>query len=483
MQCTLGTLIRAITGSEISKQVAREIQCLESKVRQLLVDFTQSNVSAGTVFELESQLEHLVRQFGLRIVQWIFGTLEPKLREMPKTIEYSGISFRRISDKTTRKDILTRFGKVELTRARYRQGRDGETIFPIEMLLGIERGFTPAAADMAGKLFASTGSSQARTIEAISERTGVTIGVEKLRGLVDRLSSSLEPYREQAQVEQLGRLLENARETKKKPVLSISRDAVSLGIAPWGYFEMASVACMSVMEKGKRLGTVYLARSPEENQATLSQQLNSLLTATLRSCGKTLPDVVYVTDAGKVETAYWENHLRRLTVEGRRIGVTRVVDYYHAAQRLTVIADALKFGTTDQRQKWLKHVRSLMLEPKGHGRMLRSVSEKKKQLGLRSSMIGDADKAEKYLRRYSDYMNYADLKSKGFPIGSGVVESACKQVVTERMKLAGMRWSREGGQKTMTLRCLLLSKIWNVVYHKWLSSKPAVSDFTNLQAA
>lgn len=191
--------------------------------------------------------------------------------------------------------------------------------------------------------------------------------------------------------------------------------------------------------------------------------------------------MVYVTDAGKVETAYWNSQLKRLSVDGRRIKVTRIVDYYHAAQRLTVLADALKFKADDQRQQWLKHMRSLMLEAKGLGRVLRSVSQKKRTLGLRQSKKSEADKAEAYLRRYKRYMNYEHLKSRDFPIGSGVVESACKQVVTERMKLAGMRWSREGGQKVMTLRCLLLSKIWNTVYDKWLRSKPTVTDFTEFQ--
>jgi len=80
-------------------------------------------------------------------------------------------------------------------------------------------------------------------------------------------------------------------------------------------------------------------------------------------------------------------------------------------------------------------------------------------------------------------MNYAVIKSRGYPIGSGVVESACKQIVSERMKLSGMRWKKEGGQHTMTLRCLLLSGIWDTIYKKWLTAKPTVSDLLNLKTA
>ena len=70
-------------------------------------------------------------------------------------------------------------------------------------------------------------------------------------------------------------LIAKARKSKQTPVLSVSRDGVALGLAPWSFFEMASVACMSVLAGGNKLGTVYLGCVPETNQATLSSQLTS----------------------------------------------------------------------------------------------------------------------------------------------------------------------------------------------------------------
>ncbi len=199
------------------------------------------------------------------------------------------------------------------------------------------------------------------------------------------------------------------------------------------------------------------------------------------NCNGDVPEIVYVTDAGKVETSCWKNVLRKFFVDGQRIKITRVVDYYHAAERLTTIADALKFRTdTEKRSKWLKHVRALLLEPNGHGRVLRSIATMRELYGYNSSLSAKAASAEKYLRRYRQFMNYSELKANQFPIGSGVVESACKQIVSERMKLSGMRWKRKGGQQTMTLRCLLLSGVWDQVYKKWLASKPTVNDLMNL---
>ena len=381
-------------------------------------------------------------------------------------------------------DVLTRFGKISLIRARYRRGRSGRTIFPLEILLGIENGFTPAAADRVGKQFAATGSSQGRTLEMVADQMGTKIGTEKLRKLVGTLADGLEPFREEAQVQKLMDLIKQARQKKLKPVLSVSRDGVALGLAPWSFFEMASVACVSVLADGKKLGTVYLGCTPETNQVTLSTRLTSLLKATVRRCGDWVPEIVYVSDAGKVETAYWKNTLRKLFVDGVRIKITRVVDYYHAAERLTTIANALKFGKDKaKRQRWLEHSRWLLLQPGGHGRMLRSIAKMRDLHQYKASKEDEADKAERYLRRYCRFMNYADMKSRGYPIGSGVVESACKQVVSERMKLSGMRWHKKGGQRTMTLRCLLLSGIWDTVYGMWLDSKPTVSNLIKIESS
>jgi hypothetical protein len=54
-------------------------------------------------------------------------------------------------------------------------------------------------------------------------------------------------------------------------------------------------------------------------------------------------------------------------------------------------------------------------------------------------------------------MRYAEWKAKQLLIGSGVVEAACKTLVTQRMKRSAMRWRHEGGQAILTLRALAQS--------------------------
>jgi hypothetical protein len=52
------------------------------------------------------------------------------------------------------------------------------------------------------------------------------------------------------------------------------------------------------------------------------------------------------------------------------------------------------------------------------------------------------------------------LQQNKLPVGSGVVEAACKNLIGTRMKKSGMRWTIDGGQAALTLRSLILSNRW-----------------------
>ena len=63
-----------------------------------------------------------------------------------------------------------------------------------------------------------------------------------------------------------------------------------------------------------------------------------------------------------------------------------------------------------------------------------------------------------YLQRNAHRMEYPEYLAKGWYIGSGAVESACKTVVGQRLKLAGMRWGEDGAHAVCHLRALYRSE-------------------------
>jgi hypothetical protein len=80
-------------------------------------------------------------------------------------------------------------------------------------------------------------------------------------------------------------------------------------------------------------------------------------------------------------------------------------------------------------------------------------------------------KAYRYLRRHHRLMDYVGYRRRGLPIGSGVTETACKTVFTQRFKRSGMRWNHASGQVILDLRVIYLSKIWEEAFAADLASR------------
>ena len=182
----------------------------------------------------------------------------------------------------------------------------------------------------------------------------------------------------------------------------------------------------------------------------------------------------YVTDAGENETQFYRKVLRNLRdprCPRRRLHWYRIVDYYHAAERITSMAECL-FGKNSERgDAWARRMRKLLLKPSGPSRVLHSAAalvKRIKKMGVERKQ--KFNRACNYIRHRTRFMDYHGYRAMHLPIGSGVTEAACKTVFTQRLKLSGMRWKAEGGQAVLTLRVLLLSGIWDEVRDACLAS-------------
>ncbi|MCB0078547.1 MAG: hypothetical protein KDD73_14125, partial [Anaerolineales bacterium] len=66
-----------------------------------------------------------------------------------------------------------------------------------------------------------------------------------------------------------------------------------------------------------------------------------------------------------------------------------------------------------------------------------------------------------YFLNNQSRMHYDRYRAQGLQIGSGSIESACKSVVAQRLKLAGMRWNHASARAVVTLRARLKSDRWH----------------------
>ena len=68
-----------------------------------------------------------------------------------------------------------------------------------------------------------------------------------------------------------------------------------------------------------------------------------------------------------------------------------------------------------------------------------------------------------YFQNQRDRMDYAGDQARGLPMGSGVVEAACKTLAPQRLKRSGMSW-RDGQQAILTIRSLQQSHRWTAAW-------------------
>jgi hypothetical protein len=452
------------------------------RLRQLLQEFGSKPVSPQAAFDLEQQVQAELRELGRIGVEWVFNHVEPSQTEaLPAHVEFEAVPYTSVKHKTPQ-EVATTFGKIRLWRVGYRpSNKTGDpTIFPLTEQLGIVAGATPALAERAARYQAEAGATQRRTLQRLKQEHGVNWGVKKLRQVTNRVAAAMTEHRHDVQVEKVLQLLERAwlSPGKHKPVLSVGRDGIAMGVPvrKGMIFEVASAGTVTVLDRrGERLGTVYLAYMPESKQGTMSDQLTLLVKEVLQRWQRPLPRLCYVTDAGDNETTYYQTVLRRMRHprSGERLEWIRVVDYYHASERIWTMAEAL-FGKGPAGRVWARRMQKLLKKPNGIRRVLNSAAALRSRQQLQGKKKEELRKAYNYLRARSKYMRYAAYQRVGIPCGSGVTEAACKTIYTQRLKLSGMRWKKAGAQTILNLRVVLLSGVWTEAYQRVLNSFESV---------
>jgi hypothetical protein len=137
-----------------------------------------------------------------------------------------------------------------------------------------------------------------------------------------------------------------------------------------------------------------------------------------------------------------------------------VLDWWHALQKLWLIANLL-FGTdSDLSRAWVEQYKAYLWA--GNLRPLFRYIHKHYAHG--TPWPNGLAQALGYFFTNRHRMRYADFQHDGYPVGSGSVESACKVVVQARLKQAGMIWSRDGAQAMLALRSRILSDRWNATW-------------------
>jgi hypothetical protein len=131
----------------------------------------------------------------------------------------------------------------------------------------------------------------------------------------------------------------------------------------------------------------------------------------------------------------------------------KIVDFRHATEHLTALAKLLQPGPAGEvlLSAWCHQ-----LKHEG-GRALLAELTKLDRGKMDEPTRGEHDQALTYFGNHAERMKYPEYLRRGWQIGTGSVESACKNVLNHRLSMGGMRWGEAGGDAVAHLRALFCS--------------------------
>lgn len=212
-----------------------------------------------------------------------------------------------------------------------------------------------------------------------------------------------------------------------------------LSKGPAGYREASCATVAFCDVKGDLLGAIRMARAPERKKATLKTMLTAEIAAVLKR--KPELKLVKVADGARDNWDYLSSTALPAGDEA--------VDFFHASEHLhAAIATVYGDATHETQFRYATLRDDLRDEEDGIDKVIRALKHLASKHPPKTSLATELA----YFRKHKKRMRYFDLQKKGFMIGSGIVEAACKTLVTQRLKQSGMRWSVRGAQAILTPR-------------------------------
>jgi hypothetical protein len=396
-----------------------------------------------TLEEVARQTLALVREFGQALLAGVCAVAaagEPA-REQPCPC---GATARYVRRRPAR--VLTVLGAVSIVRACYAcpQCRHGHA--PLDRQLGYCAGSTSAGLEEVLALRGATADSFEEAVTLLDKLTLVRVCPNLARAATERLGRAVQAAEQQAVAAAWGPGTLPAA-VAAPPRLYLSMDGVLVQTEQgWREYKLGTVDTTATRPSRRHPGQdeIHAQELSFVGDVADAAAFGQLLWCEAARRGVlTAEEVVVVADG-----AHWIWNL----VAEHFPEATQIVDWYHASQYVWKVAHAVYGEGTPLARRWAKRRLADLWE----GRV-----EKVLKAFAAHRQRGQAvEEASTYVTNHRERMRYAAYRARGLQVGSGSVESGGKQVITARLKQAGMRWSLPGARAVAAVRTRLKSARW-----------------------
>lgn len=236
--------------------------------------------------------------------------------------------------------------------------------------------------------------------------------------------------------------------------LLISADGSFIRLTSGEWREVKGLAVGEFETEYKAPGAVGQVKTKKLSYFTRSYQVRDFETYALAELARRGFDqaatVVAVNDGAKWLQSFIDYHCPK---------AVRILDFAHALGHIAEAGKAVLGETNPDFKPWFEHcAHQLKHEPPQRTLAELALLQPKAKREEQAAVLHGT---QAYLQHRLEMIDYPYFQRRGYPIGSGSVESAHKQVVQRRLKGAGMRWAAHHVDPLLALRDLLSNGRWN----------------------
>jgi hypothetical protein len=416
-------------------------QGMEAALPQIIADY-EGEISAASLREMEQEVNEKMQQVGRTVLAtWLESQREPYPAETVNCACGAAAEYKRQRKGTA----ITLQGRVNYRRAYYLWANCGAGQYPLDERLGIQPG------------------QMSETVKSTAALLGIQVSFEISADLLERLVRlELSPQSirkasqtmgervmtqeaaQKAHSQDLAAQLARKRAPQRPQRLYGSLDGFHVPLED-GWHEMKAGAWWTTDEENRATNITYYT------DLLPAAEFSELVWATgfTRHADQAV-ELVFVADAAAWIWRIVEEHFPH---------AVQIVDWYHACAYLTPVAQ-LAADTPAERQDWLEQVK----EDLWQGRLDDVIAACGQHIQNTDAPEDDpAYTAVRYYTNNRQRLDYPTYRDQGYQIGSGTMESACKQIGLERLKLSGARWTHEGARKVAKARAAYLSGQWDTL--------------------
>jgi hypothetical protein len=367
-------------------------------------------------------------------------------------------------------------GQVSCQRAYYYCGRCGQGVLPWDERVGLTgRAFTPGAERLVSLAGCLSDSFAEANEKVLPEMAGLRVAETTVQRTTEGVGERIAAHRQGGRTFGFSRAWDWQRDARGRTCAYISLDLTGVrqqaknGGAAEGRMPYVAMVYNPVPE--------LPADSPYQPPAQAVMQARYLsglydldelglqLRKQAAQVGMERAEVwIGLTDGGNGLEEFIRQNFARDPV--------LILDFWHAADHLTELAKLLHSDDEEQRQALLTRWCHTMKHEGGQ-----AIVEVLQAHPLPRKKAVQDQHAEvmAYFIKNLHRMDYPNYLANGWMIGSGAVESACKTVVGQRLKQAGMRWREYGTNAMCHLRALFKSETgqWQAFWRRQINEKRA----------